>query len=82
MADFVILGKPDCPWCEEAKKLIYTEGFTCAEFDVTERDDLRIFIKSLDLHTVPQIFVSGGAYVGGYEDLKAAFESTKEIVND
>ena len=81
MADFVIIGKEDCPWCDKARLLVEEEGFTASYFDISVADSLRVFLKALDLQTVPQIFVQGGAYVGGYEDLKTAFEQTKEIVD-
>ena len=84
MADFVIIGKENCPWCDKAKELIEEEGFTFAYFNIggTEEDRLRIFLKSLNLATVPQIFVEGGAYVGGYDDLKNAFDHIRSAVNE
>lgn len=81
MPDFVILGKENCTWCDMAKELIEGEGFTYTYFDVTNAAPLRIFLKSLDLTTVPQIYVQGGAYVGGYQELAAAFEATKDAVD-
>lgn len=81
MPDFVIIGQPNCPWCDKAKELIEEEGFTYTYFDASTSNQLRIFLKSLDLLTVPQIYVQGGALVGGYEDLKNAFDKTKETLD-
>lgn len=72
---YVILTKPNCPWCEKAKQLLTANAMTYTEFDVTEHADYREFLYALDTKTVPQIFTKG-YWIGGYTDLEEAFAYT------
>lgn len=72
---YVILTKPNCPWCAKAKHLLTANGLGFSEFDVTEHTDYRDFLYALDTKTVPQIFTKGH-WIGGYNDLEEAFAYT------
>lgn len=64
---YVILTKPNCPWCERAKSLIQKAGDTYEEFDVPSNEVLRQFMYANGVRTVPQIFLDG-EWIGTYED--------------
>lgn len=70
---FTIITKPDCPWCDKAKSLMRMREESFSEFSVAEHPILRDFLKSGDLHTVPQVYWKGER-IGGYEDLEAWFQ--------
>lgn len=75
MADFVILTKPDCKYCNEAKKLLTEKGQTFDEFSVENPSQLRDFMLAMGLKTVPQIWTThvddhhGPHFIGDYTDL-------------
>lgn len=69
---FTIITKPDCPWCDKAKSLMRMREESFSEFSIGEHPILRDFLKSGDLHTVPQVYWKGER-IGGYEDLEAWF---------
>ena len=75
---FVIVTKPDCPFCDKAKKLIRMNDDSFSEYSVAEHPILRDFLKSNDLHTVPQIYLKG-YHVGGYTDLEDFYEEERWI---
>ena len=69
-----------CPYCVKAKKLLSTLGLTYTEHNVDESFDE--MTKKLSekfnktVMTVPQIIINDN-YVGGYDDLEAAYKSGK-----
>jgi glutaredoxin 3 len=77
--DFVIYTKPNCTYCEQAKKLIESKGMTYEEriIDVGQvKDPSKIYVTVHQLkqrvpsaQTVPQIF-RGEEHIGGFESLK------------
>jgi thioredoxin reductase (NADPH) len=71
MADILIYSKPDCPYCDMAKRLLTAKGQTWAEIDVEaeagKRDEM---IERSGRRTVPQIWI-GERHVGGFDDLEA-----------
>jgi glutaredoxin len=62
---FIIFSKPDCPWCTRAKELLTQHDSSYVEFDVTDDETGKIFLKESNLKSVPQIF-HNGRLVGGY----------------
>jgi thioredoxin reductase (NADPH) len=71
MADILIYSKPDCPYCDMAKRLLEAKGQTWNEIDVEaepgKRDEM---IERSGRRTVPQIWI-GERHVGGFDDLHA-----------
>ena len=67
---YIVLSRPECPWCERAKALILSTGGTYVEFNVREFTQLRDFLVANGVATVPQIF-QDGEWIGGFEDLQA-----------
>lgn len=77
--DFTIYSKPNCTYCEQAKKLVASKGLTYEELiidvgQVKESDKTYVTVNQLkarvpSAQTVPQIF-KGEDLVGGFEALK------------
>jgi glutaredoxin len=76
---YTIYSKPNCTYCEQAKKLLTSKGLTYEELiiDVGQiKDDDRKYVSVQQLkdrvpsaQTVPQIF-KGSEHLGGFEALK------------
>lgn len=74
---WVILSRPDCPWCDKAEKLLLLETDEDYEFiDLAERENkwVRNLLLKCEITTVPQIFTPEGKHIGGYHDLKRYFD--------
>lgn len=74
---YIVISKTTCGWCAMARHLLTEHGHAYIDFylDRDDEDDgvLTLFIKSIGLKTVPQIFY-GTKHIGGYEDLKLHLE--------
>ncbi|SDL52196.1 FAD-dependent oxidoreductase [Halarsenatibacter silvermanii] len=58
-----------CPYCEKAKALIKSKGFSYKEYDIGEEEVEEEMQERTDgAKTVPQVFIDGHL-VGGYDDL-------------
>jgi glutaredoxin len=72
----LIYGKPQCPYCEQAKALCEQRGFDfeykTLDVDYTKEELLETFPGA---RTVPQIVVSG-LKVGGYNEFTTYLEET------
>ena len=70
----VVWSKPDCIYCDMAKKLLEQKGY-----EVEERrlgfgwNREQLFEAVPNVKSVPQIFLDG-EYIGGYDNLKKYFE--------
>lgn len=69
MAKFTIYGKPNCPFCDQAKRLAESEGFEFEYKDVMADKEAReaLVARLPGTRTVPQIFY-GDKHVGGYTE--------------
>jgi len=87
---YVVYGKENCPFCEQAKALLTTKGmkFDYLTLDVDyDRDDL--FALAPNARTVPQIWLvqenqdneanweETWTHIGGFQELKATFEKSE-----
>lgn len=72
---FVVLSKPDCPYCDMATDLLKEKGIDYEKVDIT----LDLWAKTLMLeagfNTVPQVFDHSGKWIGGYRDLEIYFDT-------
>lgn len=68
MSRFLILTKPGCTYCNQAKALLMQRNFTYSEKMHDTEEDVEDF-KSQGFRTFPQIF-DGGTHVGGFDQLK------------
>lgn len=71
-----IWGKPQCPYCDAAKRFCESNGFSYVykqlDVDFTREQVLEEFPGA---RTFPQIKV-GGAKIGGYDNLATHIEET------
>lgn len=71
-----IYGKPQCPYCDKAKRLCETRGYKFVyktlDVDYTREELLETFPN---VRTVPQIIVNG-TKIGGYSELVNYIEET------
>jgi len=68
---FEIYGTTNCVFCDKAKILLamYEKDYTF--IDVVENEDITaaFFKKFPNVKTVPQVSLSDGSYIGGYQEL-------------
>ena len=66
-----------CPYCQQAKRLLETEGLTWKEINIELEGISRVQLsKMTGGHTVPQILINGIS-IGGFTDLHALQQSGK-----
>jgi glutaredoxin len=65
MDKWVVLGKPECPWCDKVKQLLHEHHIEFTYMDVTQSPDLWNFLINCGVTTVPQVF-QGDFWLGGY----------------
>jgi glutaredoxin len=65
---WVILSKPECPWCTMVKDLLHEYDIEFTEMNIVGTD-LVAFMVNSGLYTVPQVFKNGDL-VGGFEDVE------------
>lgn len=67
---FVVYGKPYCPSCDNAKRLLDHRKIDYVYKDVTISESDFQLIKSLGYQTFPQVFDENGNNIGGFEMLR------------
>lgn len=67
---FVVYGKPFCPSCDNAKRLLDHRKIPYVYKDVTVSENDMEFIKTSGYKTFPQIFDENGHNIGGFESLR------------
>jgi thioredoxin reductase (NADPH) len=78
MPSILMYTKPDCPYCDSAKRLLTAKGQAWQEIDVeAEPARRREMIERSRRSTVPQIWI-GDRHVGGFDDL-AALDHSGEL---
>lgn len=70
MHPYVIIGQPDCVFCQKAKALLMEKYSDYQYFDLKNNPWLLELFKMSKLKTVPQIFSPEGDLIGGYEELE------------
>lgn len=84
MNNFIIYSKKVCPYCDNAKALLKSKGYSYTEVMVDQdQDALENMIKITNRRTVPQIFF-GQYHIGGFDDLVVIEQSgeLEKIVNE
>lgn len=76
MPRFTVFGKPNCPYCTQAKNLLESKDLKVSYVDIVadppKREVMFALVKQATgsaPRTVPQIFY-GSEYIGGFEELK------------
>lgn len=67
-SDFVVMTKPGCTYCDQAKALLTQKGYTYREERFETSEDFERFID-LGFRTFPQIY-DGPTYIGGFMELR------------
>lgn len=71
MKKIKLYTKPDCPFCNKAKKLLKDNGYEYEDVDVIEYPEIKDkLIEVTGQETVPFVFV-GNELIGGCSDLEA-----------
>lgn len=70
MHPYVIIGQPNCVFCQKAKALLMEKYSDYHYFDLQNNPWLLELFKMCKLKTVPQIFTPEGDLIGGYEELE------------
>jgi glutaredoxin len=75
-----IYGTPTCGFCLRAKRLAERHGLQFEYKDITYNNHRNELVEKLgdDPETVPQIYWNGN-YVGGYNELAAEIENTRNF---
>ena len=73
MAEWTILTREGCGWCDKAKALLKEHDIDFKEIDVNKIDGMRNVIRGFQISTVPQVFRDGHR-IGGYEDTNRYLE--------
>jgi glutaredoxin len=69
LESFLIYGKPNCTYCDQAKSLLDSQGIPYTYVDIVEQN-LVEWIKGQGFRTVPVIYYND-SYVGGFNELKS-----------
>ena len=77
---WVIVGRSQCNFCDTAKELLKSKGYSFTEYSVDSPSSKWVLtlIKLAGMTTVPQIFKPDGTYVGGYTELKEYLIETSQ----
>jgi glutaredoxin len=72
---WTIVTQQNCEWCEKAKQLLAEQDqkFTIIPVDDQGGTQMRRFLKSMGLTTLPQIWDDYGDYIGSYTSLEKEF---------
>lgn len=70
MKPYVIIGQPNCVYCQKAKALLMEKYSDYQYFDIVNQPWIRELFSMSNLKTVPQIFGPQGDLIGGYEELE------------
>lgn len=86
MKPLTIYSKANCPYCEQAKKLLDLKNIDYHEVRVDLDPTAKEFIVSEGHRTVPQIYLNGKLFVeGGFTGLRSLTEDelfSKLSLND
>ena len=64
----ILIGKPNCTYCEKAKDYCDKREIPYEYFDMSEHTEVKDLVVAMGAETVPQIF-DGFKHIGGYEEL-------------
>ena len=82
-----IYSKDYCPYCDGAKAYLTKVGIEHEVIDVTNDQDLKLWLKDQGHNTVPQIYYKGQLFVeGGYTGLSTMLpndiEERKRVITE
>ena len=68
--DITVYSKPNCENCLNAKNLLGSLDLRFLEYDITQDNDARLWLKYNHSEVVPQVFIDD-VHVGGLTELKS-----------
>ena len=68
--DITVYSKPNCKNCLNAKSLLGSLDLKFLEYDITQDNDARLWLKYNHSEVVPQVFIDD-VHVGGLTELKS-----------
>ena len=76
---FEVYGTTNCTYCDMAKKLLTVHDKEYTFIDVAENEDMTaaFFKKFPHVTKVPQITLSDGHWIGGYNELRKWLNHTE-----
>lgn len=75
---FYMITGDKCSYCNKAKELLTEKGIGFTAYSYTDHEMLLPLMFKAGLKTIPQIWVQGGDYIGGYDDLVEYLNQVKE----
>jgi len=72
---FIIITQDQCSYCDKAKKLMVDNKIHSVTHNVRRSKWLKDLLGQAGITSVPQIWNSEGAYIGGYEELDKYIKS-------
>ena len=66
---YIVYGKPNCTYCDQAKRLLKIKEEQFAYVDVSQDAEAMQKMRDMGARTVPQIFF-GDEHIGGFTELK------------
>ena len=67
--DITVYSKPNCEDCLNAENLLRSNNLEFLEYDITQDNDARLWLKYNHSEVVPQVFIDD-VYVGGLTELR------------
>ena len=77
-----VYSKNNCPFCDQAKHLLKTNGFEYEEIKIDENPEARDWLVAQGHRTAPQIYLNDKLFVeGGYQGLaKMSLDQIQEKI--
>jgi glutaredoxin len=69
-----VYGKPQCPFCDQAKALLESRDVAYEYIDITQVPDARQMLVEAGFRSVPQIYRGTTHIPGGYQGLAGMSE--------
>lgn len=73
---YVVMGKPNCAGCEQAKALLEAKGEGYEYIDVMRSPEAQALFRERGFRSVPQIFLDGEHIPDGFNGLKEKLENS------
>jgi glutaredoxin len=64
-----VYGKPQCPYCDQAKALLESKDVAYEYIDITQQPQARQMLVESGFRSVPQIYNDETHIPGGYQGL-------------
>jgi glutaredoxin len=69
-----VYGKPQCPFCDQAKALLESKGVAYEYIDITKQPEAREMLVEAGFRSVPQIYNGTTHIPGGFQGLAGMSE--------